>query len=85
MQDQQIKDLARALAQECTARTLGALGDALTAAERDGAAGAGLRAAVETARDVRQEVEQQAAQDAAQRPADSLGDALARDRAAGRR
>lgn len=81
MTDQQMKDLARALAQECTARTLGTLSDALNAAERDGAAGAGLRAAVETARDVRQEVEQQAAQ----RPADNLGDALARDRAAGRR
>lgn len=85
MTEQQMKDLARALAQECTARTLSALSDALSAAERDGAAGAGLRVAVDTARDVRQEVEQQAAQDATRRPADSLGDALERDRAAGRR
>lgn len=81
MNEKQMTGLARALMQECSAQTLGMLGDALTAAQTDGATGAGLRVIVDTAREMRQETEQQAAQ----RPAQTLGEALTRDRAAGRR
>lgn len=73
MNDQQMGKLARALIQECSAQTLGLLGDALSSSQGDG--GAGVRAAVEIARDMRQEAEQAEQQAAPAKPRD-LGEAL---------
>lgn len=77
----QLKELSRALMRECSAQTLGILGEVLDASQADSATGAGLRVVVSTA----QEVRAQAEQEQAQRPAQTLGEALTRDQAAGRR
>lgn len=82
MNQQQLSDLARALAQECSAQTLTALSDALNSAQGDAVVAASLQVVVDTARDVRSEAEQQAVEQTAPK---TLGEALQRDRAAGRR
>lgn len=85
MNEKQLQELARALMSECSAKTLKLLGDVVDSAGKDGAAVEGLKIAVDAAREMRQEGEQRSAQDAAKRPAQTLGEALTRDRAAGRR
>lgn len=81
MNEKQFTDLARALVAECSAQTLGLLGEALTAAQGDNAIAAGLRVTVEAARELRQDAEKRT-EEAAPR---TLSEALTRDRATGRR
>ena len=81
MNEKQLQELARALMQECSAKTLAMLGDVVNTAQADGAALQGLGIAVDAAREMRQQGEQRAAK----QPARTLGEALTRDKAAGRR
>lgn len=85
MTDNQPSALARALLRECSAQTLNALSDALSRAQVDPVAASSLRVVVDTARELRVDAEQQAQAQQAQQPAQTLGEALTRDRAAGRR